>query len=197
MFRKFYPYEYVESVFTIDYPKLAELGYRGIIFDVDNTLVPHGGDSTPQVDALFAQVHDAGLATVLLSDNDAPRIERFLANIESPYVCDAEKPDPRGFMRALEMLGMPAEQVVCVGDQVFTDIRGANSCGIPCILVKYIGYNEPGKKGKRRFVEAQILKAYQRSRFRHRIGDIELPQSRHGEHAGRAHVPSAQPTGVS
>jgi len=47
MFRLFYPYEYVESVFTIDYNKLYSLGYRGIIFDIDNTLVHHGEDSTP------------------------------------------------------------------------------------------------------------------------------------------------------
>ena len=46
MFKKFYPYAYVESVFVIDYQKLYEKGYRGLIFDIDNTLVHHGDDST-------------------------------------------------------------------------------------------------------------------------------------------------------
>ena len=54
MFKKFYPYEYVESVFSIDYNKLYNKGYRGIIFDIDNTLVPHGTDSTKKIDDLFA-----------------------------------------------------------------------------------------------------------------------------------------------
>ena len=53
MFTRYYPHEYVESVFTIDYRKLYDKGYRGVIFDIDNTLVEHGGDSNSEVDALF------------------------------------------------------------------------------------------------------------------------------------------------
>ena len=53
MFKLFYPHEYVESVFSIDYEKLYQKGYRGIVFDIDNTLVPHGADSTPEVDRVL------------------------------------------------------------------------------------------------------------------------------------------------
>ena len=53
MLERFYPYEYADSVFAIDYEKLYALGYRGIIFDVDNTLVPLNADSTEEIDGLF------------------------------------------------------------------------------------------------------------------------------------------------
>ena len=66
MFKKLYPYEYVESVFTIDYNKLYNNGYRGLIFDIDNTLVPHGEDSTPQIDELFKKIQKMGFKTFLL-----------------------------------------------------------------------------------------------------------------------------------
>ena len=68
MLKKLFPYEYVESVFTIDYKKLYKKGYRGLIFDIDNTLVSHGADSTPEIDRLFKQIQNLGFKTFLLSD---------------------------------------------------------------------------------------------------------------------------------
>jgi predicted HAD superfamily phosphohydrolase YqeG len=53
MLKLLYPFEYVDSVFSIDYKKLYELGYRGIMFDIDNTLTHHGEDSTKEVDNLW------------------------------------------------------------------------------------------------------------------------------------------------
>ena len=57
MISQFYPYEYADSVFFIDYNKLYNKGFRGIIFDIDNTLVHHGDDSTHEVDELFKEYH--------------------------------------------------------------------------------------------------------------------------------------------
>lgn len=174
MFTRYYPHEYVESVFTIDYRKLYDKGYRGVIFDIDNTLVEHGGDSNSEVDALFEEIHRAGLKTVLLSNNDEERTLRFIKNIDTPYVCDAEKPDEKGFLTALEKLGTDKREAVCVGDQVFTDIYGANKCGIDSILVKFIGYYTETKLGIRRRLERIILKFYSMNRsYRGRIGNIE------------------------
>ena len=56
MFKKFYPYEYANSVFDVDYKELYNKGYKGIIFDIDNTLVHHGDDSTKEVDELFREI---------------------------------------------------------------------------------------------------------------------------------------------
>ena len=56
MLKKFYPYEYVDSVFEIDYEGLYQNGFKGLIFDIDNTLVHHGDDSTEEIDKLFETI---------------------------------------------------------------------------------------------------------------------------------------------
>lgn len=173
MFKLFYPYEYVESVFLIDYNKLYNMGYRGLIFDIDNTLVHHGDDSTPEIDNLFKVIQNIGFKTLLLSNNNEERIKRFIKNIDSLYICDAEKPNTANYLKAVEMMNISKEKVLFMGDQIFTDILGANRCGIANILVKYIRLKEETKIGKRRTLENIILKFYKRSkRFQHRLGDI-------------------------
>lgn len=175
MFRLFYPYEYTESVFSIDYDKLYKKGYRGIIFDIDNTLVPHGKDSTKEIDALFQTIHHTGLKTLLLSNNSEERIQRFLANIDSLYIYDAQKPNVKNYYKAVEMLNIKKEEAVCIGDQIFTDIYGANRSGIDNILVKYIRPKNETKIGKKRTLEKVILRFYKLSkRYQNRIGDIYL-----------------------
>lgn len=94
MLERWYPTAHVLSVFAIDYEKLAALGYKGILFDIDNTLVHHGDDSTPEVDALFRHIHSLGLKTLLLSDNSAVRIERFNRNIRTLLLPRRASPTP-------------------------------------------------------------------------------------------------------
>lgn len=174
MFKNLYPYEYVESVFSINYEKLYQMGYRGIIFDIDNTLVPHGKDSTKEVDNLFQVLHRIGFKTLLLSNNNENRVKSFLKNIDSEYICDAEKPNIEGYVKAIEILNLKKEEIVYIGDQVFTDILGANKAGIDNILVKYIGFYDDGKKGIKRNLEKLILKLYSKSKkYQNRIGDIQ------------------------
>ena len=158
MFKRFYPFEYVESVFNIDYEKLYNMGFRGIMFDIDNTLVPHGDDSTAEIDELFKRIHAIGFKTLMLSNNGKERIERFLKNIDSDYIDNSEKPKKKNYLEGIKKMGLNKEKVLFVGDQVFTDILGANRAKIPSILVKYIGYYDEGTKGKRRDLESFILK---------------------------------------
>lgn len=174
MLERWYPTAHVPSVFAIDYEKLAALGYKGILFDIDNTLVHHGDDSTPEVDALFRHIHSLGLKTLLLSDNSAARIERFNRNIRTLFIAEAGKPAPAAYRRACAMLGLPPEQVVCVGDQLFRDIRGANRAGLDSILVDFIRLPGETHYGKKRVLEKVILWFYHRDpRRRGRLGGIE------------------------
>ena len=174
MFQIFYPYEYLDSPFAIDYRKLYHAGFRGLIFDIDNTLVPHGADSTEEVDALFRELHDIGFKTVLLSDNTEERTLRFIRNIDTMYVCDADKPKNSGFVKALKLLGMKRKRVIYIGDQMFRDTFGANKAGIPNILVKYPTYGKEKNIGIRRKIENRFLKMYLKNEsYCHRLGDIE------------------------
>jgi len=81
MFKYLFPHEYTDSVFSIDYEKLYQKGYQAIIFDIDNTLVHHGEDSTNDVDELFRFLHNIGFKTLVLTDNSEERTQKFLSNI--------------------------------------------------------------------------------------------------------------------
>lgn len=173
MLKVFYPYEYVDSVFSIDYNKLYDKGYRGIIFDIDNTLVHHGDDSTKEIDELFITIQKLGFKTLLLSNNDEERVKRFLKNIDSLYICDAEKPKVHNYLKAVEMLNIDKGQALYIGDQIFIDIFGANRSGIANILVKFIRNKDEKKIGKRRQAEKLILRFYRKNRrYQHRLGSI-------------------------
>lgn len=173
MFKRFYPYEYIDSVFSLDYNKLYDKGFKGIIFDIDNTLVHHGDDSTKEIDELFKKIQDIGFKTLILSNNNEKRVKRFLENIDSLYICDADKPNIEGYTKALDMMNLKKEETLCIGDQIFTDILGANKSGIPSILVKFIRLENETKIGKKRHLENIILKFYKRNKtYRNRLGNI-------------------------
>ena len=159
MIEKFYPCEYVKSVFDIKFKKLYDSGIKAVIFDIDNTLVFQDEDSTEETERLFSALHKLGLKTMILSNNNEERVRRFLRNIDSPYICKAYKPFRKGYLRALEMLAVEKEQAVFVGDQLFTDILGANRCGIRSILVRYIEKSGSKPQLRRKFEKA-ILRSY-------------------------------------
>ena len=178
MVKQYYPYAYVDSVFSIDYQKLYEKGFRGILFDIDNTLVHHGDDSTLEIDELFRKIHNIGLKTVLLSNNDKERIQRFIKKIDTPYICDANKPEPENYLKAVKMLNISKKEAVVIGDQIFTDIAGANKSGIASILVKFIRLDSEKRIGKRRYLEYLILGFWkQDKKYYQRIGDIFMEET--------------------
>ena len=168
-----YPYEYAPDVFSINYKKLYKMGYRGLIFDIDNTLVHHGDGSTEETDRLFRFIQNIGFKTLLLTNNDEERVKLFIRNIDTDYICDAGKPDPDAYKKALRKLDLKRNQAVVIGDQIFIDILGANSCGIPSILVHYITLPTEKKIGKRRYLEKAVLFFYRKNKkYRHRFGNI-------------------------
>lgn len=172
MLKKYYPYAYAKSVFDIDYRKVYNMGYRGIIFDVDNTLVHHGDDSNERVDSLFRELKKIGMKTVLLSDNSDERMRRFIENIDSPYVSEANKPNPEGFYKALEMINVEKDKALVIGDQIFKDVLGANKSGLRSILVHFIQIDPSAPIGLRRYVEKVILAFYRHSKRFNVMGDI-------------------------
>ena len=155
-----FPYDTASTVFDIDYEGLYELGYRGLLFDIDNTLVHHGEDSTPEVDALIRGLTERGFSVLLLSDNDEARVRRFVKNMDVAFLSDAGKPDPAAYRRACEMLGLRVEQAVMIGDQLFTDIRGANRCGMASILVDFIRQPQERWLGWRRYAQFVLMAVY-------------------------------------
>ena len=125
MFEMFYPDAWVASTYEIPFEKLYKRGYRGIIFDIDNTLVPHGAPADARAEELFARLKEIGFACALISNNKGPRVQMFNENIHAYTVCDAHKPNPENYLKAAALMDVPKEKVLFIGDQIFTDIWGA------------------------------------------------------------------------
>ncbi|MGN0412705.1 MAG: YqeG family HAD IIIA-type phosphatase, partial [Lachnospiraceae bacterium] len=77
MLQIFYPTEYVDSTYVIDFDSLHQKGKKGVIFDIDNTLVPHDAPADDRAISLFRHLHEMGMETMLLSNNKEPRVKSF------------------------------------------------------------------------------------------------------------------------
>lgn len=156
-----YPGEYLESVYSIDFKKLYEEGYRGVIFDIDNTLVHHGAPANARVIALFEHLHDCGFSTMLLSNNKEPRVKSFCEGAYAGgYIYKAGKPKPANYKKAMERMGTDTSNTIFIGDQIFTDVWGANLAGIRSILVKPMNPKEEIQIILKRIPEKLVLAAY-------------------------------------
>ena len=135
MLQKYYPFEYVESVFSIDYQKLYRMGYRGILFDVDNTLVPHDVALPDEKAVQFIRgMQEAGIRVVFISNNVEERVETFAKGLQADCYPFAMKPLPKTYRRMLKEQGVDKKEVAVVGDQLMTDILGANLMGLHTVL---------------------------------------------------------------
>lgn len=164
MFKTFYPDNEVDSTYEINFEALYKNGYRGIIFDIDNTLVPHGAPADEQALALFKRLKDIGFKTMLLSNNKEPRVKMFADAVNSPYIFKAGKPGKGGYERAMAQMQTTKENTLFVGDQLFTDIWGAKKVGIVTYLVKPIHPKEEIQIVLKRYLEKIVLYFYHKSR---------------------------------
>ena len=106
MMEKFYPDEYLDSTYEIDFDELYAQGYRGVIFDIDNTLVRHGAPADERACALFAHLKELGFACMLLSNNKELRVKMFNDAVNVSYIYKAGKPNPANYKKAMEKLEM-------------------------------------------------------------------------------------------
>ena len=162
LLRRFYPNQCVDSVYQIDFDSWYQKGYRGVMFDVDNTLVPHGADATPEAVAFFQKLRQIGFETCLISNNKEERVRRFAVPVESLYLFKAGKPAKTGYRKAMERMGTTPENTLFVGDQLFTDVYGARRTGVYSILTKPIHPKEEIQIVLKRYLEKIVLFFYQR-----------------------------------
>lgn len=164
MLQIFYPKKRVKSIMEIDFAKLYEAGYRGVIFDIDNTLVPHGKPATPEIIDFFVKLREIGFQTRLLSNNQKDRVEPFALAVQSPYIYNAHKPSRTNYLLAVREMNLKIDETLFVGDQLFTDIYGANRSNIESILVDPIHKKEEIQIVLKRKLEKIVLFFYNKSK---------------------------------
>lgn len=159
----FYPDVYLDSAYEIDYEALYQKGLRGVIFDIDNTLVPHGAPADERSIALFERLRGIGFESVLLSNNKEPRVKTFNDKVHSRYLYKAGKPGKKGYLKAMELMDTGPDTTLFVGDQLFTDVWGAKRAGMLTYLVKPIHPKEEIQIVIKRRLEWIVLFFYERS----------------------------------
>ncbi|MCU6760775.1 HAD phosphatase%2C family IIIA [uncultured Roseburia sp.] len=159
-FEKFYPDMYIESVYKINFDRLYEDGFRGLIFDIDNTLVTHGAPADDRAKKLFLHLKELGFCCCLLSNNQEPRVKMFNDSVNVNYIFDAHKPSVKNYEKAMELMHTKKDNTVFIGDQIFTDIFGAKRTGIRTIMVKKIHWKEEIQIVLKRRLEAVVLLGY-------------------------------------
>lgn len=163
MIKKFYPTQYIQSIFDLPIEKLKEDGIKGVIFDIDNTLVPYDvPEPTEEIIAFFSELKKAQIAITLVSNNTEDRVVKFNEKLKVLALYKAQKPFTKSFKKALEMMHCTKEQAVIVGDQIFTDVYGGNCIGISTYLVKPISDKDEWQTKVKRGLERQVIKSYKK-----------------------------------
>ncbi len=164
MFERFFPDEEANSTYEIDFETLYREGYRGLLFDIDNTLVPHGEKADERAVALFKRLKKIGFSCCLISNNKRERVQMFNRDIQVPFIENAHKPSSKNYLRAMELLGTNQRNTIFIGDQLFTDIYGAKRAKIRTILVKPIHPKEEIQIVLKRYLEKIVLYFYRKKK---------------------------------
>lgn len=173
MLERFFPDNEADSAYDINYEELYRKKFRGIIFDIDNTLVPHGAPADERAMALFDKIHRMGYETLLLSNNKEPRVKSFADRVKARYIYKAGKPGRTGYERAMKLMGTTPENTLFIGDQLFTDVWGARRTGIETYLVRPIHPKEEIQIVLKRKLERIVLYFYHRRIRQKRQGGAE------------------------
>ncbi|WP_257346117.1 YqeG family HAD IIIA-type phosphatase [Pseudalkalibacillus decolorationis] len=158
MIKRFLPNEHVPSIFDIDANVLLEKGIKGIITDLDNTLVEWDRpEATPELIKWFAMLKEKGLHVTIVSNNNEHRVRSFSYPLNIPFIYRARKPMTKAFKRAAKNMELQHNQVVVIGDQIFTDVLGGNRLGLYTILVVPVAKSDGMATKLNRYMERHLL----------------------------------------
>jgi uncharacterized protein len=136
MLKQFLPDEHVQNILDITPEMLVERGVKGIITDLDNTLVEWDRpEATPELIKWFNSIKEKGILITIVSNNTQQRVKKFSDPVGIPFIYSARKPMNKAFKRALIDMKLKNEEIVVIGDQLLTDVLGGNRLGLHTILV--------------------------------------------------------------
>lgn len=143
MRRLLIPDQQLNDIFEIDTVYLKSIGIKGLITDMDNTLVAWSDRNVyPRLAEWFADLKKQGFRLCIVSNNSKEKGGQLAREVDIPAIWYAVKPRRKAFRQALEKMELKPEEVAVVGDQVFTDVLGGNRLGLYTILVNPISEKE-------------------------------------------------------
>ena len=131
------PKVYVNTVYNIDLKKLKKTKkIKGIIVDLDNTLVAWGEkDVSQRIIDWVKEAKRLGFKICIVSNTNSKRVAEFAKIFNIPYHSKYFKPFSIAFNNGLKILDTKKSETVVIGDQIFTDIWGGNKLKLLTILV--------------------------------------------------------------
>lgn len=187
----------VNSVLDIDLELLKEKGVRGLIFDLDDTLVcslePQAG---PDVCSWIEEIREDFRIYIVSNNSSHQRVQIAATHLSIESIARAAKPSRRFFRQALQAMALDPHEVAIVGDQLFTDVLGGNRLGAMTILVDPLSAERKWVRKMMRRVEQRMLKRheYHPPRVRHAsIGPTGQPHHAETTPPIVPHHPSMEP----
>ena len=173
MLNLFLPNKQVTRVFDIEPESLRDNNIKGIIVDIDNTLIPWNvAHATDEVVTWIEKMKRANIKVTLISNNNAERVTLFADPLDTPYIYNANKPLGFAFVRARKEMNLEKWEVAVIGDQLLTDILGGNRAGYFTVLVDPLVTNDAAVTTFNRNVERMILNYFYRNKkLRRRVAD--------------------------
>ena len=154
----FGPDRFAPRLCDVSLEELEARGIRGLVIDLDNTLVAYRQSEVVQDHlAWVEQAHDRGFKMVMVSNNFTDRVASVAAQLRIECIPNAMKPLPIAFIQAKRYLGLPSKQIAVVGDQLFTDVLGAKTIGLYTILTEPIEPHDFAVTRLFRFFERLML----------------------------------------
>ncbi|MGX6971267.1 YqeG family HAD IIIA-type phosphatase [Vagococcus bubulae] len=158
MFNQYKPTWMVDKIYNITPAQLKSKGIDAVLTDLDNTLIAwNNPDGTPELLDWIQRMKEANIPVIVVSNNKESRIKRAVESLGLDYVSRAMKPFNKGFKEVEKRYNLPAKHLVMIGDQLMTDVKGANSAGIRTILVKPIVETDAWNTRINRAMEKKIM----------------------------------------
>ena len=163
MYKHFLPNEYVKDIFYVKPETLKNKGIKGIITDLDNTLVEWDRpEATPEIIEWLTGMQEAGILVTIVSNNNEARVKKFSDPLGIPFIHDAQKPLNKSFVAARKLMDIKKEETVVIGDQLMTDILGGNRKGLHTILVVPVATSDAFVTKFNRMIERRIMAGLKR-----------------------------------
>ena len=158
----FIPDMYQKNIYDIDYQKLKKNGIKCILFDLDNTIVPVKDDvPNKKIKELFNYL-ERDFKVIIVSNSNKKRLIPFKEGLNVDVAASARKPSKKKYLKIMSIYKFKEHEIAAIGDQLLTDIKGANRVGITSILINPIGEYEKFGTKINRFFESFIKRKLKR-----------------------------------
>ena len=166
----FLPNKQINSIYDLEPKDLKESGIKGLVVDLDNTLIPwNKAFATEEVKDWFELFISSEIELLVISNNQVDRVTTFAYPINIPYIGRAKKPFPNAFKQACNTLQLKTSEVAIIGDQLLTDVLGGNLAGLYTILVDpLVRSDAPITKFNRRVESLLLERFYKKGQLKRR-----------------------------